>query len=762
MDLIRNLRERRLPQFLSGYVAIGWGLVQFITFLEGRMGFSPNIVNLLSLALICLLPAVAILAWRQGRPGPDGWGRVEMVSIPANLVLAAAVLFFVFQGQDFRAVAETVTVTDENGETVEHTVVNGAYRRHLILFYLDNKGPEEDNWLRQGFTVALATDLSQNPGLDPEQPLQRVANLRQMGFESGLDLSRPLQRKIAQDAHTSYFVSGSFQRQGDDLVVDLSLHDTDKGTVVAQHQATGPDMFALVDGMTIFLLENLELPDYLLEQIPDQPVADVLSDSPEALKAFVEALVLITHEANWDDAGPAISRAVEMDPTFAMAHFMAFGIHFTNGDVGAAETASQEAMKYLYRVSERSQFQIKALYYHNVKSDPDKAMAVLEMWAQLYPNDVAAQMQIVQFAVMRGDLEKALLAYDRILEIDPGRHQVLQEAANLLRLEGRYEEAEAKLLRYADLYPGEVRSYARLVDLYDDMGQLDKAKEAAEKSLLIEPDDPATMLQLVDLEKKLGHFDEAARILEQVLDGNPVGMVHADAIEAQANLQGLRGQWKDARATYEHWREVAGRAMVAPTQATLGYAFNLSTLATSVTAPQVLADLDALVPELTPPNDQILGMCRAQVRLAQGQLDQALADLAETEELIETYKLERLRVIALMVKGQVAEKRGEYEEAAALMREAVALAPTGKRTTIILGRILREAGQPDESREVLEGVLKGYPSNPDAMMQLGLTLRAMGQGVQGEAYLLRVAEMWRDADADHPGAVELRELGLGI
>jgi hypothetical protein len=47
-------------------------------------------------------------------------------------------------------------------------------------------------------------------------------------------------------------------------------------------------------------------------------------------------------------------------------------------------------------------------------------------------------------------------------------------------------------------------------------------------------------------------------------------------------------------------------------------------------------------------------------------------------------------------------------------------------------------------------------------MQMGLTLRAMGQGERGEAYLRQVAEMWREADADHPGAGELRDLGFGI
>ncbi|PID78710.1 hypothetical protein CSB20_13805 [bacterium DOLZORAL124_64_63] len=419
-------------------------------------------------------------------------------------------------------------------------------------------------------------------------------------------------------------------------------------------------------------------------------------------------------------------------------------------------------MKYLYRVDERSQYQIKSLYYFNVKKDPDKAMAVAEMWARLYSGDVMAQQQIVQFAVMRGEISKALRAYDRILEIDDSQHEVLQKAAKLLRMEGRFEEAEEKLLRYAELYPEEVRSYARLVDLYEDMGALDKAKAAVEQSLLIEPDDQATMLQLANLEKKLGRFEEMERILTQVLENDPVGMVHANALGAWASLQQSRGQWRAARATYDQWRQVAARAGMHPSQATSSYASSISRLATIAAAPAILAELEALRQDLTPPNDQVLGLCRAQVRVVQGQPDQALVDLAETEEFIELYKIEILRSSALMIRGLIAEVDGRHDEAADFMQQATELTPTSTLITIALGRTQRKAGRLADARETLATALRGDPGNPEIKWQLGLTLRALGRGEEGDRYLREAAEVWRDADADHPGATELRELGFGI
>ncbi|MFT5232760.1 MAG: hypothetical protein ACI9UK_000597 [Candidatus Krumholzibacteriia bacterium] len=44
MDLIRELRERRVPQIASAYIVGSWGVLQFFAFLESRMTVSANFV----------------------------------------------------------------------------------------------------------------------------------------------------------------------------------------------------------------------------------------------------------------------------------------------------------------------------------------------------------------------------------------------------------------------------------------------------------------------------------------------------------------------------------------------------------------------------------------------------------------------------------------------------------------------------------------------------------------------------------------------
>ncbi|MFH1842091.1 MAG: hypothetical protein ABIF77_02705 [bacterium] len=122
MSFVQELRKRRVPQYTSGYLVLSWGLIQVVAFLEERMLFSPHLVNVISLALVLLLPSVVMMAWCHGRPGPDIWTRSAKWTVPANMLVAAALILVIFQGKDLGAMTATVSVQDENGEVITRVV----------------------------------------------------------------------------------------------------------------------------------------------------------------------------------------------------------------------------------------------------------------------------------------------------------------------------------------------------------------------------------------------------------------------------------------------------------------------------------------------------------------------------------------------------------------------------------------------------------------------------------------------------------------
>ena len=63
---LSHLIDRRVPHFLLVYLGVGWGIVQFLDFLE-RYGVSPHWTDFSLLALALLIPSVFAL-YLQSRP----------------------------------------------------------------------------------------------------------------------------------------------------------------------------------------------------------------------------------------------------------------------------------------------------------------------------------------------------------------------------------------------------------------------------------------------------------------------------------------------------------------------------------------------------------------------------------------------------------------------------------------------------------------------------------------------------------------------
>ena len=81
--------------------------------------------------------------------------------------------------------------------------------------------------------------------------------------------------------------------------------------------------------------------------------------------------------------------AVEKDPSFASAQSSLSGVLVYSNRAQEAVVANQRAMDNLYRLPERLQFVVRANHY-SLTQDIEKAYAVIDMWAELYPEDQLA------------------------------------------------------------------------------------------------------------------------------------------------------------------------------------------------------------------------------------------------------------------------------------------------------------------------------------------------------------------------------------
>jgi tetratricopeptide (TPR) repeat protein len=145
-----------------------------------------------------------------------------------------------------------------------------------------------------------------------------------------------------------------------------------------------------------------------------------------------------------DDAAlPPLRKAVELDPTFAMA-YATLGVVLNN--LGQ-NTEGRQAMKKAYelrdRASEREKFYIEAHYYDEVSLDAEKALAVYAQWRQIYPRDTNPYVNAALASSSLGRYEKTLEFASQAHRIDPQDRYAYDNMAAAYEALNRFDEARA-------------------------------------------------------------------------------------------------------------------------------------------------------------------------------------------------------------------------------------------------------------------------------------------------------------------------------
>ena len=499
-----ELLRRRVPHIVGAYFAGGWILLEFTDWAVGRWVLSPHITDFVVMAWLFGIPAVALLAWTHGAPGRDRWTRVETIGVVMNLLIASAIMFGLFRGRDLGAATNTVTVLDEDGRSIEREIPKRAFMRRVAVFAFVNESDDRDlDWLQLGVPWSMTLDLEQDDwirpvtgfseelGTDPFSPTQ-------------LPLSR--QRELARDRFLDYLIVGSIHGTADSLVLTSRLYDAQTGAFLEERYFQGPHPLVLVDRLTSQLRADLELPSGHIARTPDLPVAELLSDSLVAVRAFLQA-----EYAEGRDAAAnlrLLAAAVATDSTFALAQAALGEAYLSFNQPEDAYAAYETALRHEYRLSERNRFDVKVRYYQ-ITRQPQKTLAVARMRTELYPTDPSAWDVLGIVLINQADTEGAVAALEQGRSLDPsswGRIQLLGQA---YMNAGRLDDARQVYQRHADRYPARLAPIRAIGAMYLQQGVFSQAAAQFEKALLIDPNDFQSLVALADIAERTAEFAKA-------------------------------------------------------------------------------------------------------------------------------------------------------------------------------------------------------------------------------------------------------------
>jgi serine/threonine protein kinase len=232
----------------------------------------------------------------------------------------------------------------------------------LAVVYFENVSGDEslDGW-RTGIANLLTTDLMQSQ-LIHVLPDDRVFSiLKRFNLHDEKKYTTEDLIKIADEGGVNHTISGSYIRAGGNIIVTMVLQKPHTGEVINSHKVTcrgEEEITPRIDELTRLVKLDLELSKDQIARDPDREIESITTNFPEAFKHYQEGLDA-QNRRFIEKAHDHFQKAVEIDPTFAMAHvYLAissgiFDVGNPYVDLSSQRISLELAKKYAYKVTDR-------------------------------------------------------------------------------------------------------------------------------------------------------------------------------------------------------------------------------------------------------------------------------------------------------------------------------------------------------------------------------------------------------------------------
>ncbi len=327
---------------------------------------------------------------------PKSHWRLLTGSLLLLVVVVASIIYF--RGPRVRALSEKDTI---------------------VLADIENNtgDPVFDETLKQ----ALAVNLGQSPFLNILSERKINATLSLMGRSPEQQLVGEVARELCERVGGKAFLGGSISKLGNRYVIGMNATECATGDRLLQEQVEASekeDVLKALGNATRKIRSRLGESLASVRKF-DTPIDEATTSSLEALKAYS-----LGRRAAWstgDAAGlPYHLRAVEIDPTFALAYSALAAVYNNLGEATLANENARKAYDLRSRVSEREKYNISAFYYEFATGEKEKAIEAYELWKQSYPRDSVAAINLGNCYMMLGQWEKALQVTQNAFYLEPG------------------------------------------------------------------------------------------------------------------------------------------------------------------------------------------------------------------------------------------------------------------------------------------------------------------------------------------------------
>jgi tetratricopeptide (TPR) repeat protein len=372
----------------------------------------------------------------------------------------------------------------------------------LILPY---QSSETDPWFGEAIAETLYLAAQGTPALLPidRSRVTQVVN-RSPGTEGSAD-STPL--GVARALKAELVFLGDYQRSAaDGITITPRLIDVKTGQTQTLDPVRGPSD-KLIETQATLIQSYAKALNLGLK--PDEMERLVAAAKPTtnltALEAFAKgrrSALLGTQEGN-EGAAELMARAVEVDPTFAVAHYHLGAVHLTLGNRWKAAAQFRASTQVDPNLPEPFKA-LGDLFLSSPRRLFDQAIEAYERAIAIRPHYAEAHVGLGDAMAAKGDNEAAIAHYQKALSLDPLNARVQFALGKIYYSEkGLYYEAVTAYKKAIDLDPSFLDARMGLGEIYEDKGLYKDAVSEYKKVIEVEPKHTAAHYNLAMAYEKL-------------------------------------------------------------------------------------------------------------------------------------------------------------------------------------------------------------------------------------------------------------------
>jgi tetratricopeptide (TPR) repeat protein len=261
---------------------------------------------------------------------------------------------------------------------------------------------------------------------NPGDLYRRLAELKMWDYRN---YSPEDMRKISEELGCNYVATGSLIRSGENIVMNLTLHDPRTSAVIQPFEMTcrgERGIFSMVDEFTPKFKHALNVPSRLISHDIDEKISKITTVSPEAFKAYCEADRLAWLDDKVQEASVLFRKAFEIDPEFGAAYCRLYEACYPILDKEERTRLATRAFELSGRLNVWARYNFQGSFYRNVKKDYTKAIAAYEKLLTLMNDDFAGY----RSAQIYRDIEE----YDKAISILEKIKMLVKRNENYIRL----------------------------------------------------------------------------------------------------------------------------------------------------------------------------------------------------------------------------------------------------------------------------------------------------------------------------------------